>query len=48
MQPDDKEAVVTQAEHRIKLAAQRDADERWRNRTDKEDRITTNTIVVLR
>ena len=48
MEPDDREAVVTQAEHRIKLAVQRDADERWRNCMDKEDRITTNTIEALR
>ena len=48
MEPDDKEAVVTQAEHRIKLAVQRDADERWRHRMDKEDRIPTNTIEALR
>ena len=48
MEPDDKEAAVTQAEHRIKLAVQRDADERWRNRMDKENRITTNTIEALR
>ena len=40
VEPDDKEAAVT----RIKLAVQRDADERWRNRMDKEDRMTTNTV----
>ena len=48
VQPDNKEAVFTQAEHRIKMAVQRDADERWRNHMDKEDKITTNTIEVLR
>ena len=48
MEPDDKEATVTQAEHRIKLAVQRDAGERWRNRMDKEKTITTNTIEALR
>ena len=48
MQPDDKEAVITQAEHRIKIAVQRDADERWKNRMAIEDKITTNTVEVLR
>ena len=31
----------------MKLAVQRDVDERWRNRKDKEDRITANTIEPL-
>ena len=48
MQPDDKEAVITRAEHRIKMAVQRDADERWKNRMANEDKITMNTIEVLR
>ena len=48
VQLDDKEAEVTQAEHRIKLAVQRDADERLGNRMDKEDRITASTFEVLR
>ena len=48
VQPDDKEAVITQAEHRIKVAVQRDAEERWKNRVANEDRITTHTIEVLR
>ena len=39
----DKEAVITQAEHRM-MAVQRDADERWKNRTANEDKITNNTI----
>ena len=48
VQPDDKEAVFTQAEHRIKMAVQRDADERWKKRMANEDKVTTNTIAVLR
>ena len=40
-EPDDKEARDTKAEHRIKLALQKDADGRWRNRMDKEDTIST-------
>ena len=46
-QPDDGEAVITLAQHRIKMAVQRDADERWKNRMAKEDKITTNTIEAL-
>ena len=42
VEPDDKEAIVTKAEHRIKLAVQREADERWRNRMDREDRQDYN------
>ena len=48
MEPDDNEAVIIQAEHRIKMAVQRDADERWKNRMNEENRITTNTIEALR
>ena len=48
VQPDDKKTTITQAEHRIKIAVQRDADERWKNRMDKEGKITTNTIEALR
>ena len=48
VQPDDKEVVITQAEHRIKRMVQRGADERWKNRMTNEDKITTNTIEVLR
>ena len=33
VQPDDKEVVITRAEHRIMLAVQKDADERWRSET---------------
>ena len=29
-------------------AVQKDADERWRNRMDKEDRITLNTVETFR
>ena len=48
MQPDDQEAAITQAEHRIRMAVQRDADERWKNRMADEDLITTSAIEVLR
>ena len=48
VEPTGKEATVTQAEHWIKMAVQRDADERRRDRMDKEDRISTNTIDALR
>ena len=30
------------------MAAQRDADERWKNRMANEDKITMNAIEVLR
>ena len=30
------------------MAVQREADERWKNRMANEDKITTNTIEVLR
>ena len=42
-----KEAVITQAEHRIKVAVQIGADGRWKHRMANEDKITTNTIEVL-
>ena len=48
VQPDDKEAAITQAEHRIRMAVQRDADKRWKNRMAYEDKITTNATEVLR
>ena len=41
VQPDDKEVVITRAEHRIMLAVQKDAAERWRSRMD-------NTVETLR
>ena len=48
VQPDDKEAAITQAEHRIRMVVQRDADERWKDRMANEDKITTNAFKVLR
>ena len=47
VQPDDKEAVITQAQHRITMVVQTEADERWKNRMANEDKITTNSIEVL-
>ena len=48
VQPDDNEAAITQAEHRIRMAVQRGADDRWKNRMANEDKITTNAMEVLR
>ena len=48
VQPDGREAAITRVEHRIKMAVQRDADERCKNCVSNEDKITTNTIEVLR
>ena len=47
VQPDDKEAVICQAEFRIRRAVQKDEDERWKNRM-ANDKITTNAIETLR
>ena len=44
VQPDDKEAVITQAEHRIKMSVQRDADERWERRLDHYEHYRGVTI----
>ena len=46
--PDDREAAITQAKFRIRRAVQREEDERWKNRTANEDKITRNVIEVLR
>ena len=36
VQPDDKEGAITQAQHRIRMAVHRDADERWKTRMANE------------
>ena len=46
--PDDKEAVVCNAEFRIRRAVQQDEDERWQKRMADEDKITLNAIETLR
>ena len=48
MQPDDKEVAITQPEHRVRMAVQRDADERWKNCMANEDKIIANVVEVLR
>ena len=48
MQPDGREAAITRVEYRIEIAVQRGADERCKNCVANEDKITTNTIEVLR
>ena len=49
VQPDDKEAVITQGNTVLRWrGAKREADERWKKRMANEDKITTNTIEVLR
>ena len=48
VQPADKEAAITQAEHHIRMAVQRDADERWKIRMANEDKIATNAVPALR
>ena len=46
--PEDKEAVICQAEFRIRRAVQKDEDERWKNRMANEDKITVNATETLR
>ena len=46
--PDDKEAAITQAEFRIRVAVQKDVEERWKTRMENEDKITTNASEALR
>ena len=48
MEPDDREVVVSQAEHRIRVAVQEDVDEKWRSRMESEDNITENNIETPR
>ena len=45
---DDKEAVICNAEFRIRRAVQQDEDERWKKRMANEYKITTNAIETLR
>ena len=47
VEPDDKEAVVTQSEHRVRMAIQRDADEKWKTRMDREDKNSANHIEAV-
>ena len=46
--PDDEEAAVTHAEFRIRVAVQKDIEERWKTRVENEDKITTNALETLR
>ena len=48
VQPDDREAAVTKAEHRIRMAFQKDADGKWKNRMDREDKVAANNIEAVR
>ena len=41
-------AAITQAEFRIRVAVQKDVEERWKIRMENEDKITTNAIETLR
>ena len=43
-----KEAVICNAEFRIRRAVQQDEDEQWKKRMANEDKITTNAIETLR
>ena len=45
--PDDKEAAVTPAEFRSRVAVQKDVEERWKTRMENEDKIITKAIEVL-
>ena len=45
---DDKEAAITQAEFRIQVPVQKDIEERWKTRTENEDKITTIALETLR
>ena len=42
--PDDKEAVICDAEFRTRRAVQQDEDERWKKRMANEDKITIETL----
>ena len=44
----DKEAVICNAEFRIRRVVQQDEDERWKSRMANEDKITTNANETLR
>ena len=46
--PDDKEAVICNAEFRIRRAVQQDDDDRRKTRMANEDKITSNAIETLR
>ena len=46
--PDTEEAAITQAEFRIRVAVQKDVEERWKTRVENEDHFTTNAIETLR
>ena len=48
VRPDDKEAVICNAEFWIRRAVQQNEDERWKKRMANEDKITTNAIETLR
>ena len=48
VEPDDREDVVSQSEHRIRVAVQKDVDEKWRSRMEREDKITKNNIETPR
>ena len=45
---DDREVAVTQTEHHIRMTIQKDIDEKWKNRMDREDKVITNNIEALR
>ena len=46
--PEDKEAAITQAEFRIRMAVQKDVEERWKTRMENKDKITTHAIEAFR
>ena len=45
--PDTQEAAVAQAEFRIRVAVQKNVEERWKTRMENEDKITTKAIEAL-
>ena len=48
LNPDDKEAVICNAEFRIRRAVKQDEDDRRKKRLPNEDKITSNAIATLR
>ena len=47
VEPDSTEATTTLAEHRIRASVQHEMEKNWKDRMEKEDKITTNKVETL-
>ena len=47
VEPDSKETTTTSAEHLIRQSAQHEMEKLWKDRMEKEDKITTNKVETL-